>query len=196
MTTMANNLATIAKDLDDAQAASEKLEKKGGKARTQKVDAASTKLESATQQWESLAPYIFESLQALDESRINHLRDVLTQYQTSETDCAQRKLDVSARALGQLLEISTETEVLGFVNRVSSGRERVPTQAPSTRQSSFAEATSHAPPQSAGGGASLAPQSSVQSSAPETQGGESPLPPEPKSGKQPVSTTLALRIST
>lgn len=135
MTTMSSNLTSIAKSLDEAQAATEKLGRKGGKASTQKIDAAASKLESARQQWESQAPYIFESLQALDESRINQLRDVLTQYQTLESDCAQRAQDTSVATLSQVIEIATETEILAFVNKMTHGRTP---RAPPTRASTTA----------------------------------------------------------
>jgi F-BAR domain only protein len=141
----------MAAALLDAQEKSEKLGKKGGKASTQKVDAASSKLESASQQWDSQAPFIFESLQAFDESRVNQLRDLLTQYQTHEADCAQRIQDNSADALAQVLEISSETEVHAFVNKTTAGRARLPTRA-STRRSSVA-GSSVAP--STGGSANL-----------------------------------------
>ncbi len=88
--TISANLHTMARELEDAQEKSDKLVRKGGKANAQKVDQATSKLESATQQWESQAPFIFETLQALDEQRINHLRDVLTQFETHEVDQATR----------------------------------------------------------------------------------------------------------
>ena len=80
--TISANLQTMARELDDATEKSEKLSRKGGRANAQKVDQAASRLESASQQWESQAPFIFETLQALDEQRINHLRDVLTQFET------------------------------------------------------------------------------------------------------------------
>lgn len=159
MNTISFNLGTMAKALEEAQNQSEKISRKGGKASTQKVDAASTKLESATQQWESQAPFIFESLQALDESRVNQLRDLLTQYQTHETDCAQRIQDKSADALAQVLEISSETEIHAFVNKATAGRARLPTRA-STRRSSVA-GSSMAPP-STGGSTNIPPPPIIQ----------------------------------
>ncbi|KAL3965539.1 hypothetical protein ACCO45_002543 [Purpureocillium lilacinum] len=108
MHNISSNLGAIAKDLEDAQDKADKLNKKGGKASAQKVDAATSRLESASQQWESQAPFIFETLQALDESRINQLRDLLTQYQTHESDQAQRSQDIAVETLAVMLEINTE----------------------------------------------------------------------------------------
>ena len=59
MHNISSNLGAIAKDLEDAQDKADKLNKKGGKASAQKVDAATSRLESASQQWESQAPFIF-----------------------------------------------------------------------------------------------------------------------------------------
>ncbi|POR32583.1 Suppressor [Tolypocladium paradoxum] len=137
MHNISNNLGLMAKDLEDAQDKSDKLNKKGTKASAQKVDAASSRLESACQQWESQAPFIFETLQALDESRVNQLRDLLTQYQTHEADQAQRAQENAVEALAFMLEISTEKEIRDFAQRTTLGKPPVPTRT-STRRSSMA----------------------------------------------------------
>ena len=145
--TMNTNLQTMARELDDAQEKSEKLNKKGGKANTQKVDQASQKLESATLQWESAAPFIFETLQAVDEQRINHLRDVLTQLQTHEVDQATRTQATAEGVLNTMLEVNTNQEIQTFANRITAGKpkmEKRPT--PATRQSSIVAGSSLAPP--------------------------------------------------
>lgn len=146
MNTVYANLAAIAKDLEDAKDKSDRLTRKGGKASTQKVDAAISRLESSTQQWDSQAPFIFETLQALDESRINQLRDLLTQYQTHESDQAQRTQDSAVETLAQMLEISTEREIQNFVQKTTAGKPRLQTRATSTRQSSIVGSQSPAPP--------------------------------------------------
>ncbi|EHK20694.1 uncharacterized protein TRIVIDRAFT_49781 [Trichoderma virens Gv29-8] len=133
MTNISNNLTVMARELDDARDRSDKLTKKGGKASTQKVDAASSKLESATQQWESQSPFIFETLQVLDESRVNLLRDLLTQFQTHESDRAQRDSDISVETLANMLEISTEREVQSFVQKVTAGKAQLPSRTTTRR---------------------------------------------------------------
>jgi hypothetical protein len=125
----------MAKDLDGAQDKSDKLNRKGAKASSQKVDEATSRLESASQQWESQAPFIFESLQAVDETRVNHLRDVLTQYQTHEADQAQRVQDIAAQTLAVVLEINTDKEIKDFAAAITAGRPLAPTRS-STRRSS------------------------------------------------------------
>ncbi|EQL03824.1 fes/CIP4 domain-containing protein [Ophiocordyceps sinensis CO18] len=135
MHNIANNLGVMAKDLEDAQDKADKLNRKGNKASPQKVDAATMRLESTTQQWESQAPFVFETLQALDESRINQLRDLLTQYQTSEADQAQRAQDNAVEALAAMLEISTEKEVVDFAQRTTAGRPAAAPSRSSTRRS-------------------------------------------------------------
>lgn len=186
MQTMSSNLASMAKALEAAQHETDKLEKKGSKANTQKVDAASAKLESATQQWESQAPFIFEGLQAMDESRINQLRDLLTQYQTHESDCAQQTQDKSADALAQVIEVNTETEIQSFVNKATLGKAKLPTRT-STRRSSNAGTPASTAPPSTGGSATLAPPITLQppaptpaASAPEPEPAEQPSPSLPE----------------
>lgn len=158
MQTMSSNLSVIAKELEDAREKSEKLSKKGGKASALKVDAATARLESATSQWESQAPFILETLQALDEQRCNHLRDVLTQFETHEVDQSDRLRAAANDALATIIEADTMKEVENFVSRVTAGKPRIgrvpamaertpnmtrqstatPTQAPSTADSSLA----------------------------------------------------------
>lgn len=122
MQTMSSNLTTIAKELEDAQDKVEKLSKKGGKASAQKVDTANARLDSASSQWESQAPFILETLQALDEQRCNHLRDVLTQLETHEVDQTDRLRAAANDALTMILEADTSREVDNFVAKVTGGR--------------------------------------------------------------------------
>ncbi|KAJ4251995.1 Suppressor of Profilin deletion [Fusarium torreyae] len=179
MNTMSNNLTTMAKDLEESQHLVDKLTKKGGRANTSKVDAASSRLESATGQWESQAPFIFESLQALDESRVNNLRDLLTQYQTHESDSSQRVQENAMETLALMLEIDTEKEIQSFVHKATAGKAKLPTRA-STRQSSYAGTTPSTP--------TPAPPSTADSTnLPTTSGQASPAPtPAPVSAPAPA----------
>lgn len=170
--TISNNLSNIAKELEDAQGKSDKLSKKGNKANSQKVDMASSKLESAQQQWDSQAPFVFESLQALDESRVNQLRDLLTQYQTHETDLAERLQIVSAETLAVMLDISTEAEVQNFVSSVLADRP-VPITRSSTRRSSVTTPQPSNPPPLPLGATDL----STRSETPSTPAKEDPPAP-------------------
>lgn len=125
MQTMSANLATIAKELEEAKDKVDKLSKKGGKASALKVDTATAKLESASSQWESQAPFILETLQALDEQRCNHLRDVLTQLQTHEMDQSDRLRASANDALATIIEADTSREIENFASKVTGGRSRV-----------------------------------------------------------------------
>jgi F-BAR domain only protein len=145
MQTISANLLTMAKELDDAAEKSEKLTRKGGKANSHKVDLAASRLDSATQQWESQAPFIFETLQAVDEQRINHLRDVLTQFETHEVDQATRTQATAEEVLNVILEVNTEQEIQNFVQRTVSGKPKVERK-PITRQSSIVASSNLAPP--------------------------------------------------
>lgn len=193
MQTMSANLSVIAKELEDAKDKVEKLSKKGGKASALKVDAATARLESASSQWDSQAPFILETLQALDEQRCNHLRDVLTQLETHEVDQSDRLRAAANDALATILEADTGKEVENFVFRVTGGRpklERRPTapleRTPTiTRQST---STNMQPPSTAD--SSLAPPGSSFSQNDDTRSNHSFQ--EDKSGMPGVDTTLSL----
>lgn len=141
--TISANLTNLGKDLEDARDKAGKLNKKGAKTNAQKIDAASSKLESAQQDWDSQAPFVFETLQALDESRVNQLRDALTQYQTHESDQAQRTQAIAGETLAVTIEIETESEIRGFVQGTVGDRPAAPTRS-STRRSSVGAAASNA----------------------------------------------------
>ncbi|KAF5012838.1 hypothetical protein FDECE_1127 [Fusarium decemcellulare] len=168
--TMSNNLATMAKDLEEAQDRSDKLTRKGGRANTAKVDAAISRLEAATGQWESQAPFIFENLQALDESRVNNLRDLLTQYQTHESDQAGRVQENAMDTLALMLEIDTDREIQSFVHKATAGKAKLPTRElptrTSTRQSSVAGTTPSTPVPPSTAGSTNAPTPSIQAPPP------------------------------
>ncbi len=141
VSTISANLQTMARELDEAQDRSEKLNKKGAKAKADKVDTATTRLEIATQQRESQAPFIFESLQARDEQRGNHLRVVLTQLETHEVDQATRTQTAAEDALNDVLEISTAQEIQNLAQRTAAGRPKLERRT-MTRQSSVVAASS------------------------------------------------------
>ncbi|KAK6957580.1 hypothetical protein Daesc_000367 [Daldinia eschscholtzii] len=134
--TIQGNLQNMARELEDAQERSDKLSRKGGKASAQKVELAASKLESAAQQWESQAPFIFESLQALDESRLNQLRDCLTQYGTYEGEQAQSHQAEAETVLNSLLDYSTAAEIQQFVAKTTAGRPKIEKRTSTARQSS------------------------------------------------------------
>lgn len=150
--TISANLQSMAKELDDAQNQSDKLTRKGGKANAHKVDQATSRLEAAQQQWESQAPFIFESLQALDEQRINHLRDALTQLVTHEVDQAARTQASAENVLNTLLEVKTDQEIKNFARKTTGGRPKIEKRTTSTRQGSVTPAAtpSLAPPSMSG----------------------------------------------
>jgi hypothetical protein len=154
MQTIAANLASMAREFEDAQDKSDRLARKGGKASGPKVEAAATRLGAASQQWESQAPFIFESLQVLDEQRVNQLRDLLTQLMTHEADQAQRSQIASSEALQMVLEIQTASEVEAFAKRVTNGKVKTEKKAPrppssAGRRSSAVESNTISPPTTA-----------------------------------------------
>ncbi|KAI5193668.1 hypothetical protein E4T39_08852 [Aureobasidium subglaciale] len=166
MSTIQGNLTSMARDVENAQKKSERLNNKG----SNNAGRADSELEGAQSQWSSQAPYVFESLQSLDESRLNHLRDVLTQFQTHEIDAIEKTRVSAESVLNILLNIETADEIKTYALRVASG-DIVPKEKPRSRQSSFI------PP-------SLAPSTHHDDSA-SVRSGPAPTDqlPEPK-GKQ------------
>lgn len=119
------NLNSMAKEVESAQDRSDKLKRKGAKAAAGKVATATTDVETAMGQWDSQAPFVFESLQAADETRLNHLRDVLTQFQTHEVDQVERNRVTAENCLNALLNLETADEIGAFVAQTVSGKPKL-----------------------------------------------------------------------
>ncbi len=127
MSTIQGNLAAVAREVENALKRVDKNH--GGRLGANKVAAATQDFESANHQWATQAPYVFEQLQALDESRVNHLRDVLTQFETHEVDRIERNRIAAETCLNVILNLNTTDEISAFVARsssVSSGAPVVP----------------------------------------------------------------------
>lgn len=120
------NLASIAKDFDNAQKKTDKLKDKPGRFSSARATAAISSADDANQQWEFQAPYVFEQLQSLDEVRVNHLKDVLTQFQTHEVDRIEQNRKPAELCLNALLNIETADEIKMFVARVSTEIRQAP----------------------------------------------------------------------
>ncbi|EMD95363.1 hypothetical protein COCC4DRAFT_178974 [Bipolaris maydis ATCC 48331] len=131
MANIQGNLAAIAKDIDSAQKKQAKLRDKGSKAKASAVADAMQDIEKAELQWDSQAPYVFEQLQAIDETRLNHLRDVLTQFQTHEVDQVERSRSSAEETLNAMLNIETADEIQMWALRMRSGDARPPSRKPS-----------------------------------------------------------------
>ncbi|KAL8999421.1 MAG: hypothetical protein Q9169_001735 [Polycauliona sp. 2 TL-2023] len=119
MSTIQGNLGAIAKELDTAQKRVEKI--RGGKGHAKNLSDATLGAEAIDREWQNQAPYVFEQLQALDENRINHLRDVLTQLQTHEVDQVERNRISAENCLNALLSLDTKEEISAFVAKSSAG---------------------------------------------------------------------------
>ncbi|KAL9019369.1 MAG: hypothetical protein Q9185_003355 [Variospora sp. 1 TL-2023] len=128
MSTIQGNLTAVAKELDAAQKRADRMS--GGKASANKVAEAISSAEAIDREWQSQAPYVFEQLQALDENRVNHLRDVLTQLETHEVDQVERSRISAESCLNTLLNVDTKEEISAFVARTSAA---LPTIQPTTR---------------------------------------------------------------
>lgn len=121
MGNMAGNLTAMAKELDAARKKSEKLKAKGAKAKPSEVGEAAQEEQQAEWQWDSQAPFVYEKLQAVDETRLNHLRDALTQFQTHEVDQVERSRITAEETLNLLLNIETADEIQMWSLRLRSG---------------------------------------------------------------------------
>ena len=143
MTTIQGNLGAIAKELDAAQKRLDKI--RAGKGHAKNIGDATSAAEAIDREWQNQAPYVFEQLQALDEHRINHLRDVLTQLQTHEVDQVERNRISAESCLNALLSVDTKEEISAFVARTSAGTPSIqPTQR--SRMASGATLSTPLPP--------------------------------------------------
>ncbi|KAJ5676902.1 uncharacterized protein N7477_002535 [Penicillium maclennaniae] len=160
-----SNLAGLAKSVEEAQKKVEKAKGKGTKG-ADKLASAIAAAEEVNQQWESRAPFVFEQLQAVDEGRLNHLRDVLTQLETHEVDQVERGRQAAESCLNVLLNVETADEIKTFAAKVAGTRVPI-SPMPSRRQTSQAEAlpVTTPPMQTTSTAAPLAPPPHIQDDA-------------------------------
>lgn len=160
MSTIQSNLASLAKELERAQQKTDKLRSKGERVEAGKVASANMELDNAQSQWDSQAPYVFETLQAVDEMRVNHLRDVLTQFQTHEVDLVQKSQTSAEHCLNVLLSLQTEDEIKTWALKTVQGKPRIER----AHRPSLPTATNHggrpSPARAAGSSSNLAPTTS------------------------------------
>lgn len=117
MSSAHQDLMGLAKELETAQKRAAKPKAKPGRS-----SAAATAVDDAKAQWDSRAPFVFEKLQAIDEHRIDHLRDVLTQFQTHEADQIERNRQSTEGCLNALLNLQSADEIKTFAAKISGGR--------------------------------------------------------------------------
>ena len=125
MKTMETNLAATAKTIDTAEERAEKLKRRGLKAKPQQVAEAANAVANAHAEWDSQAPFVFEKLQAADESRCNGLRDALTRLHTLELDFAQATMQTAESNLTVIIDVSTSDEIKNFVHKATAGRSKI-----------------------------------------------------------------------
>ncbi|KAM5429458.1 Suppressor of Profilin del [Microsporum canis] len=121
MVSIQNDLSSLVKTLETAQKKLDKIKDKGPK-HASKVPGAQSAVDDAKTQWQSRAPFVLEQLQAIDEHRVNHLRDILTQYQTHESDQVERSRQAAESSLNSLLNIQAGEEIRAYVSKKSGGR--------------------------------------------------------------------------
>nr|POE96535.1 cytoskeletal protein syp1 [Quercus suber] len=124
LTTMQGNLRSMAKDVEAALAKVEKLGQKGDRVDSSKLADANHEVEETKAQWLSQAPYVFENLQEVDEARLNHLRDVLTQFETHEVDLVEKSRQTAEHCLNVLLQVETADEITTFALKAVASKPR------------------------------------------------------------------------
>jgi len=117
MPTIQGRLASMVRDVEAAQKNADRLKSRSGR-----PDGPAHDVQEATAQWDIQAPYIFEKLQVVDESRLAHLRDVLTQFQTHEVDQVERNRVTAEQCLNSLLNVEVEEEIGKFAQMCAEGR--------------------------------------------------------------------------
>lgn len=193
MTTIQGNLASVARDVDSARRKADKVQ--SGKNAANKVANASSDMDYASQQWDSQAPYVFEQLQALDENRVNHLRDVLTQFQTHEIDQVERNRVSAESCLNVVLNMNTADEISTFVARRAGG---APTMSPRPK-SRTASAQPLSVPQRGGSSDDRAGAvTDTSGGALRARSGSGPVPPPPvqESPRRPTGFGGLKRLGT
>jgi len=127
LSTMQSNLGDLVREVDTAQKKLEKIT--GGSTNhsfgrnnsltsSANLTVAQTELENAQGAWNSQAPFVFETLQAADERRMDNLRNLLTLFLTHETDRIETDKNSAEACLNAMLTVETDKEIKMFAARV------------------------------------------------------------------------------
>lgn len=103
----------LAKDQRKVEGASAK---KAGSAQAKVVETQRS-LEQTTQIWETEAPFAFESYQKMDTQRLNLMKEVVTRFETMQSDAAQRLMSITENTLQSVLNFDPESEMQEFMLR-------------------------------------------------------------------------------
>lgn len=122
-----SDLNVLARSLESSQRKIDKLRERGQTAKgAERLASATLAAEEANQQWISRAPLVFERLQNVDESRVNYLRDTLTQFETHEMDNVERCREAIESCLNVILNVETADEIKTFATKINGGRPIAP----------------------------------------------------------------------
>ncbi|KAK9375679.1 Muniscin C-terminal mu homology domain-containing protein [Lipomyces chichibuensis] len=116
MRVIQENLSSVAREIESAEEKVEKYKKKG----SSKIAGAHQNVNNAVAEWDSQAPLVFEKLQGIDEARLVMLKDVLTRYETSEVDKAQRVVSLCEGNLNSLLSFDPQDEIKVYALQIQT----------------------------------------------------------------------------
>jgi hypothetical protein len=121
ISTVQGNLAAMAREVEVAQKKADKLRDKGARHRRGRwptpVLTSRAPANNGSHKHRSSS-----SGCKLDETRLNHLRDVLTQFQTHEVDQVERNRLTAESCLNVLLNVETADEIKAFAVKTAGGR--------------------------------------------------------------------------
>ncbi|OLL22803.1 Cytoskeletal protein syp1 [Neolecta irregularis DAH-3] len=111
-----SNIASLAKYVELAEGKVEKVKKKG-KALPTKVEQVLESMSIVRGQWETEAPFVFERFQAIDERRLEFIKDIYHKYENLEIEQAKRKTEISDGVLLDIGNLSVKSEIDNYVQR-------------------------------------------------------------------------------
>lgn len=77
--------------------------------------------EEVRSQWENQAPYILEQVETIDESRLGHLKNLLTTFGTLEADKSEKTMKISETVLNGILSYEPIDDVAAYAALVGKG---------------------------------------------------------------------------
>ncbi|KAN0065372.1 hypothetical protein ACQY0O_001208 [Thecaphora frezii] len=103
--------AQLAKDQRKVEAASSK---KVGQAQN-KVQETERAIAQTFEIWETEAPFAFEAYQRVDAQRLELLKEVVTKFETAQSDAAQRQMQLSERTMQECLSFDAQADMQDFI---------------------------------------------------------------------------------
>lgn len=128
-----DNLASTLKEINTLELQLSKDQKKAEMASSKKAGQAHQKatetersLSQTMEVWETESPFAFEAYQRIDSQRLDLMKEIVTKFETAQSDAAQRLMQVTEQTMQVILNFDPQADMQEFALRNATSSSRPP----------------------------------------------------------------------